>query len=142
MKRSLLIISLFFAACTINREFKFTKFGYYRIQVPKGYLNHLVISGNHGEEHQFWYSDSTLFYFSNETEITTHNYENISKKEETKSIRAKAILENDTFYLEGKDDKNLFWKEYFNGDITVGYMNVSNEKKEIFDKSINSLRKR
>lgn len=142
MKRSILIISLIFAACAVNREFRVTKFGYYKIEVPNGYLNHLVISGNHGKEQQYWYNDSTLFYFSDETGITTPNYENISKNEETRSIRTKAILENDTFYLEGKDDKNLFWKECFYRDITIGYMNVPNEKKEIFDKAISSLRKK
>lgn len=142
MKRSVFIISLFFAACAMNREFRVTKFDHYKIEVPKGYLNHLIISGNHGKEYQYWYKDSMLFYFSNETGIATQNYENISKNQEARRIRTRAILENDTFNLEGIGDKNLFWKECFYKDITIGYMNVPNEEKEIFDKAINSLRKK
>ena len=142
MKRIMFIISIFFAACAMNREFRVTKFDYYKIEVPEGYLNHLIISGNHGKEYQYWYKDSMLFYFSNETGIATQNYENISKNQETMIIRTKAILENDTFNLEGKDDKNLFWKECFYKGIIIGYMNVPNEKKAIFDRAISSLRKK
>ena len=48
----------------------------------------------------------------------------------------------DTLVLSGIDKDGLYWKDILLTDkrIALGYLNVPKEKKEIFDKSLNSFR--
>ena len=133
------ILILSIIACSVNNQFYVTKFESYKIKVPKGYVNHKVISGNHGKELQFWYKDSMLFYFGNEYGISTPNSYNINNNQQMRNIKTKELLENDTFNLEGTTYNNFVWRECNYKNITIGYMNVPKDKKEIFDKAINSL---
>jgi hypothetical protein len=47
----------------------------------------------------------------------------------------------DTLELSGKDSDSLYWKDIKIGDVSVGYLKVSEKKKKIFDKSLTTLRK-
>lgn len=48
----------------------------------------------------------------------------------------------DTLRNQGVQENGLFWKEYVLGDIAIGYLNVSKKNKELFDKSVESVKKR
>ncbi len=108
------------------------------MEMPKGFINHLILSG-HGKEYQYWYKDSLVLYFTDEANSATLNYKNIEKQPEAKRKRFEAMMKKDTLLLEGQDDKNLHWKEIFLGNVIVGYMNVPEDKKKLFDKSLNSI---
>jgi hypothetical protein len=46
----------------------------------------------------------------------------------------------DTFELSGMNSKSLFWKDIKIGKVSIGYDNVPKEKKELFDKSLKTLK--
>ena len=48
----------------------------------------------------------------------------------------------DTFELAGRNDKLLYWKDIKIGDLSIGYLNVPQEKKALFDKAIESFRRK
>lgn len=46
----------------------------------------------------------------------------------------------DTLDLSGMDGNSLYWREIIIDFVSVGYMNVPEAQKEIFDKALNSLK--
>ncbi|MBN9284873.1 MULTISPECIES: hypothetical protein [unclassified Flavobacterium] len=54
----------------------------------------------------------------------------------------KAFLTKDTITLEGIDQNGLYWKNKFNGEVNIGYLNIPKEKKEEFDKILLSIKKK
>jgi hypothetical protein len=46
----------------------------------------------------------------------------------------------DIFELSGMNSKSLFWKDIKIGKVSIGYDNVPKEKKELFDKSLKTLK--
>jgi hypothetical protein len=52
-------------------------------------------------------------------------------------------IRSDTFELSGQDDQSLYWKDIVIEDnLCIGYIGVSEENKSLFDKSINTFRKK
>lgn len=88
--------------------------------------------------HIFIYSDSSCVYITDGS-ASGENYNNI-KEEKKMDTLLYAQLENDTLILSGIDKKKLYWKNCFYRSYTIGYKNVTKEKKDIFDKSIDSFK--
>lgn len=111
----------------------------YFMNLPAGFEKYIV-EGGHEKEFRYVYPDSSIIYITNDPEGGSPlNYENICKKDKGLFIKK---LNNDTLYLEGAQENNLFWKENKLGRITVGYVNVPKKKKELYDSSINSIEKK
>ena len=49
---------------------------------------------------------------------------------------------SDTLELYGINVNGLFWKDIKIGNISIGYNNVSEEEKIIYDKAINTFKKK
>ncbi|HAF28302.1 MAG TPA: hypothetical protein DCG75_04560 [Bacteroidales bacterium] len=107
------------------------------------------------KENQYFYMDSSIIYISNFT--NNPNYSNIKQlgdsianyrfqdEELTKSINEQMNKEvvkplPDSLVLFGIDENNLFWKDIKIGKISIGYLKVSEDKKELFDKSLKTVK--
>lgn len=126
----------------------------YSLKVPKGYeAKGYEVTVE--KERRYFYSDSSYIYFTNFS--ITPNYENIESlgdsilqfrfqnEELTKSVNqilGKEVIKvlPDTFELSGIDNHSLYWKDIKAGQNSVGYLNVPEERKELFDRSLKTLR--
>lgn len=151
---TIIIIFILLVSCMTTLDFSKKRFTVYEVEnqkeirrvytvnIPKEYNDYKIISG-HGKEHQFWYSDSLLLYFS--TERNTPNNENIRNAGQWDE-KFKHIIglreSSDTLIFEGRNYRNNFWKELIIGEINIGYLNVPKEKKSVFDHAINSIGRR
>lgn len=148
-------------SCTMNKDLKTVKYCLkshlkYSIDVPKKYEIKVYEVTVEKEVH-YVYADSSYIYITNFTH--TPNYDNLKSlgdsvlqyrfqnEELTKQVNE--LLENDkimglpdTFELSGKNNKSLFWKDIKIGGISIGYANVLNEKKELYDKSLKTFKVR
>jgi len=118
----------------------------YTAQLPIGFKPFVVMaSGEYGTDNEYRYPDSSIIYIS-DNHLIDVNHDNIdkaglwSKRFTYSKITAQSL--RDTFKLEGKDSKGLYWKEVFIGKICIGYHKVKNEKKDAFDKAIASFKGR
>ena len=116
----------------------------YSAQIPKGFvLKTYKAGGEVGTENQYSYSDSSVIYISdfassiNEQNIRNEGY--ASKKFEYNM--KKYSSNNDTLILSGKNQNELYWKEVIIGKICFGYIEVRLEKKNIFDKALNTIKR-
>lgn len=153
-KDILLVVLLF--SCAESKEFTKVKYVHitsstgeqikvsYVLQIPKQYkLQIITASGEVGTEHQYWYPDSCLIYISDFA--NTENSNNIiragytSKKLE---YSMRQDFKNDTLNLSGKNEKGFYWKEITIGKLNLGYMNIPQENKEIFDKALSSIQRK
>ncbi len=150
---------LILASCTINKELRSVKYCpktglRYSLDVPNGY----EIKGYEvtiEKERRYIYKDSSFIYFTNFR--NTPNYENIKNlgdsvlqlrfqnEELTKQVneilgKNQIAILPDTFELSGMNRKSLFWKDIKIGSISIGYDNVTKEKKELFENSLKTLK--
>ena len=114
----------------------------YTMKLPKGFeLKKYQAGGEVGESNEFWYKDSSVIYITdfdnslNHDNIQSSDYG--SKRFEFK-MRDK-IKFGDTLVLSGVTKQNLHWKEILVKDISIGYMNVTQDKKEIFNIALKTL---
>lgn len=127
----------------------------YLMNVPSGFNLVTLVGGNRELEKQYVYSDSSKLYIS-DFRNSILNYDNIIslgidlankrfegielKREIAKELGKDFIL--DDLVLEGKASNGLYWKDIRKGYIYIGYVNVSEQRKEEFDKALESFRKR
>lgn len=110
----------------------------YCLRVPKG-GKLLTVSGSHEKELEVSYPDSSFIYITNDANGGSHlNYKNVSSL--SKDVYTNKLLK-DTLLLQGSQNDGRFWKEIKMGQIVVGYVNASPDKKEEYDKALASLRK-
>lgn len=118
-----------------GREKKIT----YCLNVPKG-GKLLTVSGSHEKELEVSYPDSSFIYITNDANGGSHlNQQNVSSL--SKDIYTNKLLK-DTLLLQGSQNDGRFWKESKMGQIVVGYVNVSSDKKAEYDKALASLRRK
>ena len=152
-------VFLILTSCTMSKELSTVKYSpkahlKYSLDVPKGY----EIKGYEvtvEKERHYVYKDSSFIYITNFR--NTPNYENIKSlgdsvlqfrfqnEELTKQVnellrKNQITILPDTFELSGVNSKSLFWKDIKIGKVSVGYDNVPKEKKELFDKSLKTLK--
>ncbi|MBW6481217.1 MAG: hypothetical protein K0B37_17445 [Bacteroidales bacterium] len=156
----LLGVVLILTSCTVNKDLTTVKYSPtqahpdYYLDVPKGYEfkgYEVTIE----KERRYVYNDSSFVYITNF--MNTPNYENIKSlgdsvlqlrfqnEELTKQVnellgKNQVTVLPDTFELSGMNSKSLFWKDIKIGKVSIGYDNVPKEKKELFDKSLKTLK--
>jgi hypothetical protein len=114
----------------------------YAIKIPKSDSTfHTLIKtlGGHGIGFQLMYTDSSIIYFSNDWAIATPNYNNYQKID-LNTIGSR-LIDLDTVMF-GIQSNGLNWKEIISDNSFIGYLNVSNKNKELYDQSISSIHKR
>lgn len=150
---------LILTSCKVNRDLNTVKYSHrdnlkYSIDVPKGYeVKGYEVTAE--IERRYVYADSSYIYITNFR--YTPNYENIKLlgdsvlqyrfQNEELMTQVNEILGKEKiavlpkrFELSGKNRKSLFWKDIKVGEVSIGYANVPNEKKELYDKSLKTFR--
>lgn len=133
-----------FASCATMKETGKISFTYYEgskkqklvMNIPKGSKLIKITAGGEGEEHRYWYEDSSVIYLSSLGGSTTLNEPLINKQQDNYNKR----FMSDTASFAGTDEKGNYWKEIKNGQLLYGYSNVSIGKKALFDEAITSAR--
>ncbi|HKK74470.1 MAG TPA: hypothetical protein VJ953_05320 [Saprospiraceae bacterium] len=112
------------------------------IQAPKGEFKEERVKGPHAqeEEYRIIYPNESTIYLSNRYLVGSHlNLENRIRAG-IKSYKRENIF--DTLDVSGIQQNEHFWREVILGDIVIGYVNVPEKSKELFDRSLESLNKR
>ena len=94
--------------------------------------------GGHGHGFAIMYNDSSQIYYTNDDAIATPNYKNYQ------SIHWKGKQMFDTFsdtIIEGRQSNGKYWKEIIKGNDFIGYLNISEEEKSLFDHSLQTFQK-
>lgn len=159
MKHLIGLVLVLLTSCTVNRDLNTVRYNHrddlkYSIDVPKDY----EVKGYEVTteiERRYVYDDSSYIYITNFTH--TPNYENIELlgdsilqyrfQNEELVTEVNEILGKEEltvlprrFELSGKNRKSLFWKDIKIGEVSIGYVNVPREKKELYDKSLKTFR--
>lgn len=152
-------VFIILTSCTMSKELSTVKYSpkahlKYSLDVPKGYgIKGYEVTVE--KERHYVYKDSSFIYITNFK--NTPNYENIKSlrdsvlqlrfqnEELTKQVnellgKNQVAVLPDTFELSGVNNKSLFWKDIKIGKVSIGYDNVPKEKKELFDKSLKTLK--
>ncbi|MBZ9730477.1 hypothetical protein LB467_12350 [Salegentibacter sp. JZCK2] len=112
----------------------------YTIQVPDLEENEKKVYqefGGHGHGFKIVYADSSIIYYTNDDAIATPNFKNY----ETIGWQGFDLLnKNKDTVVYGQQGNGLFWKEIKVGEEFIGYLNVSPADKELFNKSIKTLK--
>lgn len=143
MKIALIILGCF-TSCEVMKEANKINFIYYNgtqkqriiMNIPKGSKIIKITAGGEGEEHRYWYKDSSVIYLSSLTGSGTLNELLLNRQQDNYNKR----FMSDTASFAGIDEKGNYWKEVKNGSLRYGYLNVPTDKKAIFDDAITSLR--
>jgi len=114
----------------------------YNISIPKKYEVEIISGGGEWIETSYKYLDNSILYISNQKGKPSILYRNNINNELVNSKFTKAFFLNDTTTLEGIDKFGKCWKNKYNGEINIGYINVSKNDKEKFDIFLKSLRKK
>lgn len=109
------------------------------MKIPHNYTIKSYFAGNEWNAKEYWYADSSVIYITSEKGIHTLNYENVRR---IKGAAATRFLSKDTMSLTGKTQKNLYWKDIKLKELNIGYTNVPKNKKELFDKALESIKKK
>jgi|GEM_PF-1816415 len=127
----------------------------YSMVIPKDYKLITLVGGHRELEKQYIYSDSAKLYIS-DFGSGMLNYNNIlslgdsvaNKRFEGLELKAKIAKElgkeynPETLTLLGKTPDGLYWKDVRVGTLSVGYVNVPENRKSEFDKALRSLMKK
>lgn len=146
-----LAVSLFFvASCSSQKEFAKIKFKDFDVETQKDYVYRFVIPKNYeennfkrsleSEEKQFTYADASMIYITNEKGTPIANYNNIDSDSIAIQKSFLALMENDTLTLQGKYKLGKYWKNKKLKEISIGYLNVPENRKADFDKAISSIK--
>lgn len=123
----------------------------YSMNIPKGYKLITLVGGHDELEKQYVYSDSAKLYIS-DFGSSMLNYNNIlslgdriaNKRFEGLELKAGIAKElgqkykPETITLQGKTASG-YWKDIRIGYLSLGYVNVTENKKSEFDKALNSF---
>lgn len=122
-----------FLTDNLNSSFKKKTFW---IKIPKDYE---VINEDYNPEYKeviYKYLDSSIIYIT-DNNLSGSSLNAFNKKAIGVDIVSKKL--NDSINYFGKQRDGKYWKEAFYGEIVVGYLNVSANMKQEFDKAITSL---
>lgn len=108
----------------------------YQAKIPKGFKTK-VTNYEHGWYKDFIYPDSSMFFFSNNIlggfPFPPDAYINYGKDLNLKFISV------DTITLNGILNSGSLWKIQKATNVMYGYIQVPSDKKEIFDKILDSI---
>ena len=160
MKRTLFILltgMLFIGCSTAYKTEKEMFYGSYvkrfkyKINLPKGYKRHYIRSGEGGHNtYQYRYPDTVMVYVA-ERYVYTPNDDNIRNHASKRDYKRRSpginqfLMTCDTITIEGKDSRNLYWKEVtyrlYNDDYyRFGYINVKETDLDKFNRVIDNVK--
>ncbi|MBK8705371.1 MAG: hypothetical protein IPN33_18570 [Saprospiraceae bacterium] len=133
-QRSDKIMKLNFSKCIISSE----AFKYIIVKIPRGYSKNYI--ENEGIcEYRFAYKDGSIVYISSDVWYgSSLNVENRHAMGH-ESYNKKALL--DTIILSGIQTNTKYWSEQIIGDILLGYVNASEDKRTLFEYAFSSIKK-
>jgi hypothetical protein len=109
----------------------------YQMDIPKGYTVSKVYSDDHTTDKVFWYPDSTGVYFSDDINPSAFYPDAYRKYGKGISI---LFAVTDTITINGIDPKGRLWEDRKMKHVVFGYRKVPVNKKEQFDKILNTMR--
>ncbi len=126
-------------SCSGIRSLRFTTYDtVYLLSLPKGFELKKLKDDEGYSEYQAAYTDGPIVYITDDNKSGgSIDVPKRSKYGDDVYIR---VLANDTLILSGVDTNGYFWKEVKNRNVVIGYVNVPSNKKEEFDKALDSLR--
>ena len=141
---ALLLFILFALSCSTAKEMQQVKFRYsvhgrqhvVSLAIPKSAKLIKVVAGGEGEEHRYFYSDSSVIYITSLSGAGTLNESLINRSADDYNKRFSA----DTASFTGIDKNGLYWKEIKHYGLFYGYAKVLPAKKLFFDKALTSAR--
>lgn len=115
-----------------------------KLPIPKGYRYDGIIDGcGTGQQWNYLYEDSSMFYVSSSDKSNTpnyHNVKNVGHRVGKSKFGYRSPAMSDTLDVCGVDQKGNAWRELAIGEFYIGYINATEEKKSIYDKAINKIR--
>lgn len=149
MKNIYLLLILLLFSCSSEKgltavKYKASKFSKntYKIMLPKGFKITEIHGGNEWRELSYEYNNNSVFYITNERGRPTILLRNIQNDTLALQKTSLAFFLNDTITIQGIDKKGKYWKNKYDGKVNIGYLNISIEKKEEFDKILSSIDKK
>ena len=153
------IIVLFLVACashsdTDKIDFVFSKEAKCTMFVPKDY-HYIRNEVTMEKEVRYLYKDSSYIYITSfdvspnynninnlGDSVFAYRFQNTELYKEINTLLGKEYLKTlpDTVELSGMNEKHLYWKDIKIKQVTIGYNNVPEEKKELYDKSLKSFK--
>ena len=146
----ILIATYFLAGCYVMQGFEKVKYKSYStndtgctikvstpirvsMKIPNKYTFKGLASNNIFEK-QYWYRDGSVIYITDEpnSNITYEFIEATGKSSERFFLR-------DTMTLSGKNKNGKYWKDIKICQFCVGYSNVTEDNKEMFDRALKSI---
>lgn len=135
---------MFFLSCVSINKTKKIKLKYYAgvtkhkitMNIPQGYKLIRIGTGGEGEEHRYWYSDSSLIYLSDASGLVSVNEQSI-RNQEGASYRKNL---SDSILLKGVNNNGNYWVEVKYKGLLYGYSNVPPNKKQLYDSAIQSVK--
>jgi len=137
---------------------------YYTLDIPSDFVSYEIIEPGGGEPGKtiiYKYRDSSIIYISESgmNEPNTPNYLNIINLQDSLSMlhlqhkkiileinerigSDKLIVRGDTSIVSGINNDSLFWKEYMIHEVSCGYMNVTKEKRRVYDKCLKTFKQK
>lgn len=145
----ILFLGAFFFSCSTHNKFKIVKYKVYsstqkqmkiyKATLKLGYQVKNLSGGTEFTECKYVYLHSSTFYISNEDGNTSVNYYNIRNDSLQSQKSIFAFVLEDTITLYGNDSSGRYWKNKFDGEVNVGYLNVPLERKKEFDNIIKTI---
>lgn len=149
MKKVILFLIILSFSCSSNKEFINVKYrGNFRFFANKNYTYKYALNkgftvretqGDEWRQIEYIYPDNAIFYISNEDDNTSLNYENIRETKELSDKSIIAFFARDTITLYGVHKNGKFWKNKYDGEVNIGYLNASDSRKKEFEKVISTI---
>ena len=155
---TLLIVFLFIGCSTAYKTeteafigMEYVKRFRYKLKLPKGYEWHYITGGEGGHNtYQYRYPDTVMVYVA-ERYVYTPNDDNIRNHASKRDYKRRwpginqVLMTCDTITIEGKDSRNLYWKEVtyrlYNDDYySFGYINVKETDLDKFNRVIDNVK--
>ena len=123
----------------------------YKLKLPKGYEWSRIFSGEGGyDSYIYSYPDTVMVYVA-QRYVYTPNEDNIRNHASKRDIKRRSpginqfLMTCDTITIEGKDSRNLYWKEVtyrlYNDDYyRFGYINVKETDLDKFNRVIDNVK--
>ena len=135
------IFAFLLFSCGLNKEFKTMKYPTSDaphkliVKLPKGYSS--VKSLQEGIFQVFKYRDSSIVYIT-DVNVGGLNYDNVEDAGKLDSLFY-VKYERGILLQKGVDKNGRYWANYFYKEYNIGYKNVTDTRKEEFDKLINDI---
>lgn len=112
------------------------------MSIPENYLidDSSTLTGDNSKEIRYIYPDSSIIYITNE-ERKGSSLNTLNKMKEAIDSYIESY-KSDTLYYKGIQEDGRFWAENFLGEIIIGYVNCPQDRKELFDKSLKTIRRK